>query len=254
MNLENYATITQTQAHEKTGARYEMVPTKLMIDILADHGWLPSKILESRSNIYHGFQKHIVRFRNESQLPVQVGEYVPELVLFNSHMGSSAFKLMSGVFRLICTNGLVTGDTFDSQTVRHTGFAVEKAERAIKLITDQMPRTIEGVEKMRAVNLNDSERMALAESALELVKDPEGKYSINPKSLISPWRYQDARDTSLWSTFNVIQENVIKGGVRRVDSLGRRNRTRAVQDVKKNIDLNRALWTLAEKMAELKAA
>lgn len=98
MDLNRYATINQAQAHSNVGSRYQMVPTSRMLDILADHGWIPSKVQEARSYKHQGFQKHIVRLRNEKQLPVQVGEYVPELVLFNSHMGSAAFKLLAGCF------------------------------------------------------------------------------------------------------------------------------------------------------------
>lgn len=158
------------------------------------------------------------------------------------------------MFRLVCANGLVVGESFDAQTVRHTGFAEAKAEAAIKAITSQLPKTIESVERFRSIQLEQPERMALAESALELIKDPEGKFAINPARLIQPMRYADSSDKSLWSAFNVVQENVIKGGIRRVDTNGRRTHTRAVRDVSKNIDLNRALWTLAEKMAALKTA
>lgn len=254
LNIENYKTINQTQAHENVGSRYQMVPTSTMLEILGDHGWVPSKVLEGGSRKYHGFQKHIVRLRNESQLPVVVGEYVPELVLFNSHMGSAAFKLMAGVFRLVCANGLVTGESFSERSVRHTGFAVEKAEQAIREITAQMPKTIDVVEGMRRLQLSEPERVAFAESALELVKDPEGRFSINPRNLIIPRRWSDSKDTSLWGAFNVVQENVIRGGVRRIDANGRRTHTRQVKDVSKNIDLNRALWTLAEKMQAIKTA
>lgn len=255
MNTENYGTITQTQGHSNVSSKYDFIPTARMLNVLADHGWLPAKIQEAntRKESNRGFQKHIVRLRNESQLPVQVGEYVPEIVLINSHMGTSAFKLMAGIFRLVCTNGLVTGESWATETVRHIGFAEDKAELAILSIASAMPKTIEAVEAFRAVALNDNERMAFAESAIELIKDPEDTYQLNPKSLLSPMRWQDKSDQSLWGTYNVVQEHVIKGGVRRYDTNGRRNSTRAVKNIDRNVAINRALWTLAEKMASLKS-
>jgi len=61
---------------------------------------------------------------------------------------------------------------------------------------------------------------------------------------------------------NVVQENVIKGGLHGIaittDERGRRQRrnvtTRTVNGIDQDVKLNRALWTLAEKMAELKTA
>jgi translation initiation factor 1 (eIF-1/SUI1) len=66
----------------------------------------------------------------------------------------------------------------------------------------------------------------------------------------------------MWTTLNVVQENVIKGGLQGVaittDERGRRQRrnvtTRQVNGIDQDVKLNRALWTLAEKMAELKSA
>jgi hypothetical protein len=56
----------------------------------------------------------------------------------------------------------------------------------------------------------------------------------------------------VWRTFNVIQENLVRGGVRGVASNGRRQRTRAMTGVDASTRLNRELWTLAEGMAKLK--
>ena len=72
----------------------------------------------------------------------------------------------------------------------------------------------------------------------------------------------NAKRQNLWGVFNVVQENVIRGGqkgwVERLDARGRaqtrRASTRAVAGIDGNRDLNRALWTLAEEMAKLKGA
>jgi len=75
--------------------------------------------------------------------------------------------------------------------------------------------------------------------------------------LLTARRTEDADRTNLWTNFNVIQENVIRGGLRgvRIDTETNRRRrmsTRAVQGIDQDVKLNRALWTLAAKMAELK--
>jgi hypothetical protein len=61
----------------------------------------------------------------------------------------------------------------------------------------------------------------------------------------------------LFSILNVVQENLIKGGVRGYakDKNGytKRIRSRAINSIDQNTALNRALWTLAEKMMQLKS-
>jgi hypothetical protein len=68
-------------------------------------------------------------------------------------------------------------------------------------------------------------------------------------------RYDD-KGHDLWSVYNVVQENIIKGGVQgqKLGSNGRirRQKTRAVKAIDRDVKLNKALWLLTEKMAECK--
>lgn len=61
------------------------------------------------------------------------------------------------------------------------------------------------------------------------------------------------------TTFNVIQENTVKGGLHGVSvnaETGQRRRqtTRAVTGIDQDVRLNKALWLLGERMAQLKHA
>jgi hypothetical protein len=71
--------------------------------------------------------------------------------------------------------------------------------------------------------------------------------------VLDPRRTADAGQ-DLWSTFNVVQENVVRGGLEYRSANGRRNRTRSVTGIAQNVSVNKALWTLAEEMAKLKLA
>lgn len=255
METNNYATINQTEAHGKTSDRFGFVSTRAMLDVLADFGWHPSKVMEAGARgDNRGFQSHIVRLRNDLLKTPVVGEYHPEIVLKNSHMGTSSFKLMCGVYRLVCSNGMTVGETWRSHTVRHVGFTTEKAEGAIKLTTALLPEVIDAVESMRAISLNDSEREVFAKSAIELLKGDDNQWAIEPRRILEVRRWADRKDTSLWGTFNVVQENVIKGGYRRQNADGHYSRARAVKSIDKDLKLNQALWTLAEEMVKLKTA
>ena len=71
-------------------------------------------------------------------------------------------------------------------------------------------------------------------------------------SLLTPVRYGDAA-TDLWTTFNVVQEHLIRGGDRYMGytaGMGiRRNRTRPVGGLGESQKLNKALWSLASEFA-----
>ena len=88
--------------------------------------------------------------------------------------------------------------------------------------------------------------------------DSEGETTtpIKAEQLLFPRRHEDCAD-DLWTVWNVVQENAIKGGLRGVghDDLGRprRVKSRAVSGIDQDIKLNKALWLLGERMAELKA-
>lgn len=128
-----------------------------------------------------------------------------------------------------------------------------------------------------ALQLTAGEQGAFADAARELrFADAEGsiKTPITAAQLLAPRRTEDANgqvrwrgDTTvgpkpdLWHTLNVVQENVIKGGLHGVqfgtdEHTGRRTRrnvtTREVKGIDQDVKLNRALWMLAERMEELK--
>lgn len=72
--------------------------------------------------------------------------------------------------------------------------------------------------------------------------------SLSPEKLLIPVRYRDAA-TDLWTTFNVVQEHLIRGGDRYLTNTGtigmRRNRTRPVASTNVGQRMNKALRSLA---------
>jgi len=250
LDTTSFATIQQTEAHDRTSDKYAFVSTANVLEIFADHNWLPSVISEAASRKYRGYQKHLIRLRH-SQFEFKGAGETPEIVLVNAHMGSSSFLLWLGLFRAACANGLILGEMWESFRIRHIGFTAEKVSQAILSLTQSAPKALDAAERFKAIELTSSEQVAYAESAIELVNDGE-KFAMNPHDILGARRYED-RKSDLWTTFNRVQENVIKGGINRVNTLGRSRRTRQVKDIARNVDLNRALWSLTEKMAELKA-
>lgn len=252
------------QAHESRSDRYAYIPTLDVLRGMEDAGFLPFKATQSKARdiTKREYTKHMIRFRASDQTQaLAVGDSLPEIVLVNSHDGSSAYHLMAGIFRLVCSNGLVIAESMIGAVhIRHSGDVVRDVIRASRELIADTPGALERIGQWSQLQLTSGEREAFAGSAHTLrFADAEGQTHtpITPTQLLMPRREAD-RKADLWSTLNVIQENTIKGGLHAVgrDQQGRRRRTtsRAVNGIDQDVKLNRALWQLAERMAELKGA
>lgn len=255
--LAKYApSVFAQDAHKRTSERYAFVPTVEIVDGLRQAGWGVYGAGEQRvrNEERRGYQKHILRFRRTDTQLLNIGDSLPEIVLTNSHDASSAFQLHAGLFRLVCSNGLVIADeTFSRMSVRHSGKAQEEVLEGSFKVLSELPRIAESVEGMRAVQLDAGEQAAFASAAL-MARYGEDKAPVEPRQILATRRHND-RDGSLWSTFNAVQENLTRGGIRGARGAnGRRGSVRAVHGIDTDTKLNKALWTLAEEMRKLKNA
>jgi hypothetical protein len=251
-------------AHESRSDRYTLIPTSRVVDALRDHGFAPVHATEARSRDHskRGFAKHLIRFRHESAPARALNETIPEVVLTNSHDGSSAYALYGGLFRLICLNGMVVPDGFcGSVKVPHKGDVVRQVIEGSYEVIEGANRTMSVVKDWSAIDLSRDEQMALAESAHRLrFADTEGKVTtpIQPEALLTPRRYAD-NGSDLWRSWNRIQENAIKGGlsawgISAPNGRVRRVTSKAVTGIEGSVRLNRELFALGARMAELKGA
>lgn len=245
------------QAYEKQSSRYSFIPTSDVITRMQDSGFVPVMASQSRTRIAgkEFFTKHMIRFRDQNALTqaAVVGDSILEAVLINSHDGSSAYKLMLGIFRFVCSNGMFVADsTFESIHVRHTGNILDQVVDGSKRLFAEGAKVLDVVGKWQGIDLVQPEQLALATAAHQVRFGAESP--IAPASLLTSRRYDD-NGTDLWRTFNRIQENATKGyRTGQKDANGRRIGVREVKSIDGSTNLNQALWTLASKMAELKAA
>jgi hypothetical protein len=223
-----------------------------VVEILRDEGWSPVRAeeVQVREDNRIGVQKHLIAFQRQDL--VLNGEAIEALVI-NSHDRSCGYQILLGVYRFVCSNGLITGDTFDSFKVRHLGWTPDEIIGASRKIISSVPALTERIRDFKTITLTQDEQGIFAQAAHQLIYDEPEKSPIRPAALLTSRRHDDETDT-LWTTYNNVQENMMKGGLRGITSNGRRTRTRKVKSIDKNTKLNKALWTLAEKMAELKRA
>jgi hypothetical protein len=147
---------------------------------------------------------------------------------------------------------MIAGNIHDDVCVRHSGNVVDEVIEGSYRVLDDLKEIGSRIADYKSTALTRGEQMAFANAALQL-RWEEGKAPVLPEQIIAPQRYAD-RGTDLWTTFNVAQERLVKGGVRGRGATGRRMTTREVGGVTENVRLNRALWTLADQLAKLKQA
>lgn len=243
--------------HGSRSAQYAYIPTSAVLDRLEREGFRPYSVMQggSRDETKRNFTKHLIRLRHESQT-LQVGGTHNEIVLLNSHDGTSSYRLMAGVFRLVCGNGMVVAQNMiEDVRIPHKGDIAGAVLDGCISIMDKLPVVSESIAEMSAIELSGPEQTAFARAAL-IARYGDDDSPIRPEQVLAPRRSADVRP-DLWTVLNTAQENIIRGGVGYVqrDSDGRRQafrRTREIRGVDQNTSVNRALWALAEEMKALK--
>lgn len=256
--------IFATEAHSSRSERFAPIPTIEILRGLAKEGFVPvgAKQSVARLDDRRDFTKHLIRLRRlDNAAKYSVGDTTCEMLLKNANDGTSAYDLMAGLFRIACLNSMVTQtSTIDTVKVRHSGDVMSKVIEGTYRVLNEAEKALVAPQDWAKQVLAREERAALAEAAHVLrFGDEDGEVTtpVQPDQLLRPRRFEDQRN-DLWSTFNVVQENVIKGGVQAIgrDANGRRRRvtTRAINGIDADVRLNKALWVLAERMAQIKSA
>lgn len=239
------------EAHESRSERYGFIPTIDVLQRLRKEGFeaFEARQTRVRDKSKQDFTRHALRLRHPDAITAGQDGTVPEIILLNSHDGSSGYQLLTGFFRAVCSNGLIAGDVCDDIRVRHAGSSVaDDVLDGCITVLDNVQTSSQRIETYRSLTLSDGHQRALAQAAVALKYDDPAAAPIRADQLLEARRWDD-RKADLWSTFNRVQENLLKGGVRARSANGRRTRTRAVTSITEDVRLNRALWTLADRLA-----
>ncbi|MBW8757036.1 MAG: DUF945 domain-containing protein [Burkholderiales bacterium] len=246
--------------HVSRSDRYTYIPTIDVLRGLRREGFEPFMVAQGFSRVEGKaeFTKHMIRMRHAGQ--VQTRPEANEIILINSHDGASSYQMLAGMFRFVCANGLVVGDVVDDIRIPHKGNIQGDVIEGAFRVLDEFEAVEQHAEAMKALQLEPPEEIAFATAALALrfgeraVEETGGHRPapVTAHQLTQARRPEDAGH-SLWSTFQRVQENLIRGGQPGRSAQGRRLQTRPVASIDRGVSLNRALWMLAEEMRKLKA-
>lgn len=251
--------IFAVQKHESRSERFKPIPTIEILKGLEKEGFVPVGVKQSKSRDENKreFTKHLVRLRRiDDDQKYKVGDTVCEILLKNANDGTSAYELMAGLFRIVCMNSLVAQKgTLESTKVYHSGNVQDKVIEGTYKVLNQAEYALSAPQDWSNIMLNHDEKQVLAESA-KIIKFGEPKSEVLNSQILQARRQEDLKD-DLWTVFNRVQENIIRGGIQ-IKTLDqetgqiKRSRTKPVNAIDQDIKLNRALWHLTKTMAELR--
>ncbi|EDS5482482.1 DUF945 domain-containing protein [Salmonella enterica] len=236
------------EKHESRSERYTYIPTITLLENLRREGFEPFFACQSRVRDpeRRDYTKHMLRLRRVGQI---TGQQVPEIIILNSHGGESSFQLLPGVFRSVCSNSLVCGQSFGEIRVPHRGNIVEKVIEGAYEVLGVFDRVEEKREAMQSLLLPPPAQQALAKAALTY-RFGEEHQPVTTAQVLTPRRREDYGQ-DLWTVWNTLQENLLKGGLPGRTAQGKRTHTRAVNGIDGDVRLNRALWVMAEQMQQV---
>jgi len=236
----------------RVSKRYSFIPTSQILTDLDSLGWKIRSITNPRyksaGKQLHG--KHLVRlFHPDIQINAEGDVNKVEIALYNSSDGTSKFRMEVGIFRRVCSNGLVIkSQDFGSINIRHSGYSFESLKQGIDEMVAGLPNVVTKINTFSARQLNETEMQELAQKAYGLRNTGRQATAEEIKAILTPRREADAPN-NLWTVFNRVQEAVLTGGNLLIDRRGRMRSAKPIRNLDKGLKLNQELWSLAEAMA-----
>jgi len=177
-------------------------------------------------------------------------EAYPRILLTNSHDGMQSFRFSVGIFRLVCSNGLVVADEkFNDFRIKHKGYTFDELRDVVSQAVKDLPNKVEVMNQMRNRILSEEEKQKLAIDALLIragVKTLEyDRETID--EILEPKRKEDQGD-DLWRVFNVVQEKIINGDFHAALVGAKVRKVRKIKSFEKDIQVNKDLFKLASSL------
>jgi hypothetical protein len=226
------------EPHYDVSDKYHFIPTIDVINEIKKNNWHPVSVSEAkvRDEDKEGYQQHLVRFRHFDDLLAPQDNAV-ELLLFNSHDRSKSFSISAGIYRFVCSNGLVIANSvFESYKIKHLGDRENDVAAAVANITAIKPKLMQKIDTLESIELTQLEKESFARSSIPLRFDKH--LQVNHTDLLIPHRDEDTKN-DLYTTLNVIQENLLRGNISGTNKeTGRRFTSKEITSISKDVDVN----------------
>lgn len=257
------AAFKTTPTNPGVSERYVQANTATVIEDLAKLGWYPvqAKQCRPKKNSKGIRSFHMIALQNPDVKickPVtdstgettEIVDSYPRIILTNSHDGFNSFKFMVGLFRLVCSNGLILcSDEMVNMSIRHINYNFEALRTVVSSAIEQIPYIVNTMNTMKNTKLSDTEKKELATAVVKVRKEVDDNQQIELDEatimdILMPVREEDKGD-DLWTIFNVCQEKLIKGGFQATGKNDKVRKQRKITSIKKDVEYNQRLWDIA---------
>lgn len=247
----------QAPTNPEVSNKYLFVNTETIIDDLSKLGWYPVTAAQRKSKRKDTiYSKHMISFQNPDIIirGANGDDAYPRIILTNSHDGLQSFQFSVGIFRLVCSNGLVIAtDKFSEFKIKHKGYTFQELRNIVLETVKDLPNKVEVLNKMRARTLTTKEKQDLALNAMLIragidIKSDKAKQfkydQVTLDEILEPNRPQDQGD-DLWRTFNVVQEKIVKGDFHAALTGAKVRKVRPIKSFVTDLKVNKELFKLA---------
>lgn len=234
--------------------KYLHVNTETIIDDLAKLGWIPVTAMQKKTKSRKDGSatirsKHMISFQNpDLMIKGKDGDDAfPRIIVTNSHDGFNSFQFRVGIYRLVCSNGLVVADEeFSAFKIKHKGYTFEELQAVVAQAVADLPNKIQILNKMQARMLTAEEQRQLALDAMALRStNPDAKYDeASIAEVLASTRKEDEGD-SLWLVFNRVQESIINGGYSAALRGAKVRKVKKIKSFERDLQVNQDLFKLA---------
>jgi len=237
------AALTQTPDDSRVSDKYSFLPTTSVLSVLEDEGWEIWDATQVNSRSWSPkHARHLIRLRHRdiSVNDFSAGDSFPEMIVSNSHNGISSYTLRGGIFRMVCSNGMIISEEdFGTVEIRHIGFEAQQVIDASRELIRSSTKVASKINNWKEIILSEDDTEEYFNKATKL------RFSGPSEGIVDRVRLANrVEDTGrdLWSFHNVAQENLLRGGYYNPET---NRKVRPITNIQRNLALNSDLWSLS---------
>jgi len=251
-NFSYDSPVLASEPSERVSSDYKFLSTLDVVNRLHEEGWRTMSVqhVKKRDKSKLAHSKHRVILAPPGDFTDSItGGTMPRLIIQNAHDGSSALRFMLGLFRMICSNGMiVTQSLLEQMRMIHKHSHRGSMDELLNRFGESWSDTGETINLWQNTELNTMQAQAFARGAFKL-RHPgvaDNDIGTNHFQLLKTQRTED-ESASLWHRFNTVQEHLTNGGysIAAPDVTNRRQGARALRGAAADTKMNRGLWDLA---------
>lgn len=248
MQLKNVNPIEATNAFVKRES-YGFVNTRDVLSVFEANGWKPvnTQVAKVKKAERQGFQKHLIKLEHADFQTIpgltDANRSKPQLVVLNSHDGTSSLQVLWGLLRIACLNGIIAGTGLNGVRLVHSKSITDRLPDAIQYMLDNLPKFHSQIAALQGLQLSQDAQAELIKTLYDARLSGIGRLEYVQYNLANLQRAED-KATDAYTVFNRVQETLMRGGIRY-------GYTKEIRDESGNVVAERLVETTTRRIASV---